>query len=105
MADLAELGVRLEADWQASGENASRSFSNAFSFITPPPNPALPVSGVATLDYAAKITWFGTARGRVGYAWDRLMLYATGGLAYGGVKLAGTNTVRTGPWPAFRSSR
>jgi outer membrane immunogenic protein len=83
----------LEADWQASGENASRSFSNAFSFTAPPPNPALPVSGVATMDYAAKITWFGTARGRIGYAWDRVMLYATGGLAYGGVKLAGTNTV------------
>jgi outer membrane immunogenic protein len=83
----------LEADWHASGEKASRSFSNAFSFTTPPPNPALPVAGVATMDYAAKITWFGTVRGRVGYAWDRMMLYATGGLAYGGVNLAGTNTV------------
>jgi outer membrane immunogenic protein len=27
--------------------------------------------------------FFGTVRGRVGYAWDRLMVYATGGLAYG----------------------
>jgi len=83
----------LEADVQASGERARRSFSNGFSFTAPPPNPALPVSGVATMDYAAKITWFGTVRGRVGYAWDRVMLYATGGLAYGGVNLAGTNTV------------
>jgi outer membrane immunogenic protein len=83
----------VEADLQASGEKASRSFSNAFSFTTPLPNPAFPVSGVATMDYTAKITWFGTVRGRVGYAWDRMMLYATGGLAYGGVNLAGTNTV------------
>lgn len=83
----------LEADLQASGEKASRSFSNAFSFTAAPPNPPFPVSGLATLDYAAKITWFGTVRGRVGYAWDRVMLYATGGLAYGGVNLAGTNTV------------
>ena len=83
----------LEADLQASGEKASHSFSNAFSFTTPLFNQALPVSGVATMDYAAKITWFGTLRGRVGYAWDRVMLYATGGLAYGGVNLAGTNTV------------
>ena len=83
----------LEADWQGSGETASRSLSNAFSFIAPPPASPLPVSGLATLDYAAKIEWFGTARGRIGYAWDRVMLYATGGLAYGGVKLSGTNTV------------
>lgn len=34
--------------------------------------------------------FFGTVRGRIGYAWDRFMLYATGGLAYGnGI----TNTV------------
>jgi outer membrane immunogenic protein len=83
----------LEADWQGSGETASRSLSNAFSFIAPPPAAPLPVSGLATLDYTAKIEWFGTARGRIGYAWDRVMLYATGGLAYGGVKLSGTNTV------------
>jgi len=80
----------LEADLQGSDEKASRAFSNAFSFTTPP---GLPVSGIATMDYAAKITWFGTVRGRVGYAWDRVMLFATGGLAYGGVNLAGTNTV------------
>lgn len=30
------------------------------------------------------IDWFGTARGRVGYAIDRTLLYGTGGLAYGG---------------------
>lgn len=29
-------------------------------------------------------TWFGTARGRVGFAVDRALFYATGGLAYGG---------------------
>jgi outer membrane immunogenic protein len=28
------------------------------------------------------IEWFGTVRGRVGYAWDRLLVYATGGFAY-----------------------
>jgi len=33
-----------------------------------------------------KNDWFGTVRGRVGYAVDRLMPYVTGGLAYGNVK-------------------
>ena len=33
-----------------------------------------------------KNEWFGTVRGRVGYAWDRWMPYVTGGLALGDVK-------------------
>jgi outer membrane immunogenic protein len=30
--------------------------------------------------------WFGTARGRVGYAWDRFMPYVTGGVAFGNIE-------------------
>lgn len=30
-----------------------------------------------------KINWFGTTRGRIGVAFDRVLLYATGGVAYG----------------------
>jgi outer membrane immunogenic protein len=33
-------------------------------------------------------SWFGTARGRLGYAVDRWMPYVTGGLAYGELKLS-----------------
>lgn len=32
------------------------------------------------------IDWFGTVRGRVGVTFDNVLLYGTGGLAYGGVK-------------------
>ncbi|QND50596.1 porin family protein (plasmid) [Phyllobacterium sp. 628] len=35
---------------------------------------------------SSKINWFGTLRPRLGYAWDRTMIYGTGGLAYGNVK-------------------
>ena len=31
----------------------------------------------------SKLDWFGTVRGRIGVAWDRLLIYATGGYAYG----------------------
>ena len=31
------------------------------------------------------VDWFGTVRGRLGYAFDRTLVYATGGLAYGNV--------------------
>ncbi len=45
--------------------------------------------------------WLGTARGRVGYAFDRFMPYVTGGLAVGGVKnsvtgLGETSTTKAG---------
>lgn len=34
--------------------------------------------------------WFGTARGRIGYAFDRFMPYVTGGLAFGDIKASVT---------------
>ena len=44
--------------------------------------------------------WFGTVRGRIGYAWDRTLLYATGGLAYGNVNVSSpfqnVDTTKTG---------
>jgi outer membrane immunogenic protein len=33
-------------------------------------------------------TWFGTLRGRVGYAMNNVLAYGTGGFAYGGVELS-----------------
>jgi outer membrane immunogenic protein len=45
--------------------------------------------GVSTCE--TKNTWLGTVRGRVGYAWDRILPYVTGGVAFGSIK-----TERTG---------
>jgi outer membrane immunogenic protein len=36
--------------------------------------------------FKSNVDYFGTVRGRVGYAVDRTLVYATGGFAYGGVK-------------------
>jgi outer membrane immunogenic protein len=38
-------------------------------------------------------SWFGTVRGRVGYAWDRFMPYATGGIAFGDIEANRTGFV------------
>jgi len=37
-----------------------------------------------------KVDWFGTIRGRLGYAWDNVLFYGTGGAAYGKVKVSGS---------------
>ena len=35
---------------------------------------------------SSKLNWLGTLRGRIGYAFDRILIYGTGGLAYGNVE-------------------
>ena len=51
----------------------------------------------------SNINWYGTVRGTVGHTAGRLLLYATGGLAYGevGSSVAGTLKVATTTLPPF----
>jgi outer membrane immunogenic protein len=67
----------LEADISYTDVNSSRTV------VTAPLPP-----GVGTLNntFSTRMEYFGTVRGRLGYAWDRTMVYATGGLAYGEVE-------------------
>jgi outer membrane immunogenic protein len=60
-------------------------------------------SAVFTRDY--KLDWFGTARGRVGFLpAERLLLYATGGLAYGNFSGASwTLPLDIGTWSSLRA--
>jgi outer membrane immunogenic protein len=72
----------LEADIQGSGQSGrvpvATTLVTAGAVAGVPPGPGF------AADYSLK--WFGTARGRLGFlAAERLMLYATGGLAYGDV--------------------
>jgi outer membrane immunogenic protein len=66
--------VGLETDIQAS---RIRDKTNVFNDDTD--------YGLAT---KSEVNWFGTLRPRVGYAFNNVLVYATGGLAYGGVKYA-----------------
>ena len=66
----------LEADIQGSDERGSADVCIVAGCAIG--------TGVLTANY--KLDWFGTARGRVGFLpTDRVLLYATGGLAYGEV--------------------
>jgi outer membrane immunogenic protein len=46
----------------------------------------------------SEMNWFGTLRGRAGYAFDRALIYGTGGLAYGGVHNAGWGSETQTGW-------
>lgn len=59
----------LEADIQASDINDKRNWA----------------VGATLLQQKSGLDWFGTVRGRVGYAVDRTLFYATGGWAFGRV--------------------
>jgi outer membrane immunogenic protein len=82
----------LEADIQAAGERDGITLSNSFTTVV---ISNLSLIGTAFTDYEAKIDWFGTVRGRVGYLFGdgAVMTYLTGGLAYGRVGIDGTSTV------------
>lgn len=56
-----------------------------------------------TRDY--KLDWFGTARGRIGFLpAERILLYATGGLAYGGFSgSSSTLPMNIGTWSQTRA--
>jgi outer membrane immunogenic protein len=81
------LVLGIEADFQGTGQSRTDT--------------ALGIS------VQQQLPWFGTVRGRIGYAFDRLMIYATGGLAYADYKMtasgfglsASSDTSRAG-WTA-----
>jgi outer membrane immunogenic protein len=54
-------------------------------------------AGGAAWQDGSKVDWWGTARGRIGYAFGNFLPYATGGLAYGHVGTSGNCTASA--WP------
>ena len=67
--------VGAEADFQSSTVKGNKSYN----------------WDPYTLKGETKVDWFGTVRARLGYVpMERLLVYGTGGLAYGKVKTSGT---------------
>ncbi len=103
----------FETDFQISGERGSGTFSDAFLSAlctsgSSPPSACTgfgaAVLGTATTTYTAKIEWFGTLRGRIGFLLgDQFLIYGTGGLAYGRVQTSGITTF-SGTVPVFSTS-
>ena len=74
--------VGVEADFQWSGIEGEIS-GNGNVFVNDN------LEGGASFSAGSEVEWFGTIRGRLGYAWDKVFLYGTGGAAYGKVKSHG----------------
>ncbi|MFO1108620.1 MAG: outer membrane protein [Bradyrhizobium sp.] len=83
------LGV--EADIQAADINGDVRVTPIIQ------NNGTPFPGAGFLSAHQRIDWFGTVRARAGVtATDRLLLYVTGGLAYGDVNYAAQTDFRPG---------
>jgi outer membrane immunogenic protein len=89
------IGVEADIQGTSFGNNRDDSFfgSNGSGFATVTPNDGLVAASVAgapgnvaffnnQFSSRRNLDWFGTARGRIGYAWDRLLVYGTGGVAF-----------------------
>jgi len=67
------------ADFQFSGMKASDTVN------VPALGAGVGAFGSETQSHSAKIEWFGTVRGRIGYAFNNFLPYISGGLTYGKV--------------------
>ena len=81
-------GVQAGYNWQVQNWVFGIETDFQGSSIKDSSSATLPyfVGTTVTAGAANKIEWFGTLRGRLGIAFDRVLLYATGGLAYGNSK-------------------
>jgi outer membrane immunogenic protein len=81
-----------EADIEATGIGGGREFAFVDRF-----------GNTYTVNSGNDIDWQGSVRGRVGFAFDRALIYATGGLAF--ADFAGNGETFTGPFGTFFGSR
>jgi outer membrane immunogenic protein len=85
--------VGLEGD--VDGTSMSKQFNGSLPFGSSLVSGGFltaPLGGNLDIDVRHEIE--GSIRGRVGYAWDRVLIYATGGVAFGGF-----NTTVSGNFP------
>lgn len=76
--------IGAEADIQGIATDNDDS-GGAFTFVRRAGAEGIPRSvRVVTTNGLSSLDWFGTVRGRLGFAFDRTLVYATGGFAYAG---------------------
>jgi outer membrane immunogenic protein len=74
------------SDIKGSGAQSAFNPTTATTAFCGPAGPPTSLVGACAGTNDLRVDYFGTVRGRLGYAWGGTLLYATGGFAYGGVK-------------------
>lgn len=92
-------GLQLGYNWQSShwvyGAETDFTFAKFDGSLST--NCPAALCGVAVAaNYDQKMPWFGTVRGRIGYAQDGWLLYVTGGYAYTRLETDATATTGAG---------
>jgi outer membrane immunogenic protein len=92
---VAGAEVDFQGAWQHGGAQIADRISGtacALPIIGPPPVCVAPgpLTGMADIHIRTALSWFGTARARLGYDVNNLLIYATGGAAYGRVNIRTT---------------
>jgi outer membrane immunogenic protein len=95
--DGALAGIQAGYNWQFNkwvlGLEGDAQWTDQRGGLTicpvPPGTAPVPCPGATGTQFGAadyRLAWFGTLRGRAGVTFDRVLLYATGGLAVGEIK-------------------
>ena len=79
--DASPLVVGVEADFNYADIDERSGYA-----ITPA---VVPAPGTIRSSFRQELEFLGTVRGRLGFAFDRFLVYGTGGFAYGKVKTSG----------------
>lgn len=100
-------GGQLGCDWQAPGSNWVFGIEGdvdwqRWSRTTTVGASVFPFVAGDSFDWRSR--WQGSARGRIGYAWDRVLLYVTGGAAFTDLTV-NTNYIASGIFPASINSQ
>lgn len=74
------VGVEGDLNWADIGRDGTLFVPGTYTFVGVTEIPAT----ASIVTNGTGIDWFGTLRGRVGVAFDRALIYATGGFAFGG---------------------
>ncbi len=97
------LVLGIEADAAYTDLNRVQTLSNTTNF-GPLVTPGAPLT-TRVNEYRGGLDFLGTVRGRIGYAFDRFMIYGTGGFAYGGVDNQVTFFIPNGTTPFFQGGQ
>jgi outer membrane immunogenic protein len=106
---LKQWVVGVEADWDWT--SAKTGFCRQLDLD----GLACSDNGFGFLSFNEKAEWLGSARARLGYSWDRFLVYGTGGLAWGKIDSSinvnclvggcGSSTILTNTTASFSDTR